>query len=205
MQPAGRPTTATAPWRGCLCRDPFDLDADDGPAHDRAGPGVPWPRWRCWLGSSPLQALTVTVPSWSSWQLRWRSGRPGGRSAQLHLAPWRRGRPVLPGGGAGVGVAAAAPAQPHQHRHRDLGQVHAELGRVVAAVEHQPWHRTASGQAAKQRPDLASGLLVGVGQRVQPGRVDRGGPRIAVDAELGDPRPGQPAMIGWPAEGWEGW
>jgi len=42
----------------------------------------------------------------------------------------------------------------------------------------------------KQRADLAGGLLVGVVQGVQPGSVDRGGPRIAVEAELGDPLEG---------------
>jgi site-specific DNA recombinase len=30
------------------------------------GPPVPWPGWRCCLGCSPVHALTVTVPYWSS-------------------------------------------------------------------------------------------------------------------------------------------
>jgi hypothetical protein len=38
--------------------------------------------------------------------------------------------------------------------------------------------------------DLTSGLLVGVVQRVQPLAIDRGGPGVAVEADLGDPLPG---------------
>jgi CubicO group peptidase (beta-lactamase class C family) len=52
--------------RTCLGRDAFDLDAQDGPAHDR-----PWPTGAVagvalLLGCSPVHALTVTVPYWSS-------------------------------------------------------------------------------------------------------------------------------------------
>jgi hypothetical protein len=44
---------------------------------------------------------------------------------------------------------------------------------------------TAGGQAGKQRTDLGGGLLVGVLQRVQSAGIDRGGPGVAVEAELG--------------------
>ena len=66
------------------------------------GPPVPWPGWRCCLGCSPLQAATVTVPYWSSIVTRVAVGvgQVVG-SAQANLAPWRRGRPVLPGGRGG--------------------------------------------------------------------------------------------------------
>jgi site-specific DNA recombinase len=88
--------------RARLGGDPLYSHADDGAAHDRAGPRVPWPGWRCWVGCSPAQACTVTVPYWSSWQTRVAvgAGQVAG-SAQLNVAPWRRGRPVLPGGGGG--------------------------------------------------------------------------------------------------------
>ena len=45
----------------------------------------------------------------------------------------------------------------------------------------------ASGQASKQRADLRCGGLVGVLQRVQPGRVHRRGPGVAGEAQLRDP------------------
>jgi hypothetical protein len=82
--------------------DALDPDADDGAAHDRPGSRVPWPGWRCCLGCSPLHAVTVTLPSWSSLVARVAvgAGQVAG-SAKLNLAPWRRGRPVAPGGRGG--------------------------------------------------------------------------------------------------------
>jgi hypothetical protein len=131
----------------------------------------------------------VTVPSWSSVVERVAVGvgQVVG-SAQLNSTPWRRGRLCCLEPVVRVGVEAAARAQPHQHRHRDLGQVQGELGGVIAAIEDEQWHRWR--EACQERTDLAGGNLVGVLGRVQPGRVDRGGPRIAVDAELADPLAG---------------
>ncbi len=100
-----------------------------------------------------------------------------------------------PAAGAGrawwrIGVEAAVGPEPHQHRHRRLGQVQGELGGVVAGVEHHQRHRPAVAEPPKQRADLHGGLLVGVVQGVQPGRIDRGGPGVPVKAELADPLPG---------------
>jgi hypothetical protein len=71
--------------------------------------------------------------------------------------------------------------------HPLLGQVERELGGVVATVEHKQRHGLAGRQPPKQRANLAGGDLVGVVQRMQPGRVDGGGPGVAVEADLGDP------------------
>jgi hypothetical protein len=97
-----------------------------------------------------------------------------------------------PAGSAGwawwrVGVEAAVGTQPHQHRHTLLGQVKAELGGVVAAVEHKPWRRRAGGQPLKQRADLRRGGVVGVVQGMQPPGVDQSGPGVTLEADLSDP------------------
>jgi site-specific DNA recombinase len=86
--------------------NPLDLDADDGAAHDRARSAAAVAGWRCCLGCSPLQAATVTVPYWSSWQtsVALGVGQVVG-SAKANLAPWRRGRPPLGERAAGGGSA----------------------------------------------------------------------------------------------------
>jgi hypothetical protein len=82
------------------------------------------------------------------------------------------------------GVEAAVGSQPHQHRHGDLGKVQGQLGRVVAAVEHNPWHGPAGRQPLQERADLHGGGVVGVVQRMQPPRVHR---RVVLEAQLHDP------------------
>jgi len=66
------------------------------------GRPLPWPGWRCCLGCSPAQACTVTVLY--CWSVVWRvavgTGQVAG-SAKANLAPWRRGRPPVPGGRGG--------------------------------------------------------------------------------------------------------
>ena len=52
--------------RARLGGDVFDLDADDGAAHDRAGCAAAVAGVALLLGCSPAQAATVTVPYWSS-------------------------------------------------------------------------------------------------------------------------------------------
>ena len=118
-------------------------------------------------------------------------GRPGGRVGEGELGAMA----ARSAGGAGwpwwrVGVEAAVGAQPHQHRHGDLSEVQSELGGVVAAVEHKPRHRFTGGQPRKQRADLRCGGLVGVVQGMQAASIHRGGPGVAVEAELGDPLEG---------------
>jgi hypothetical protein len=117
--------------------------------------------------------------------------RPGGGVGAVELgAVAARPAGLARWWGRWIGIEAAVGAQPDQHRHARLGQVQGELGGVVAGIEHHQGDRAAGAQAPKQRADLHGGLLVGVVQRVQPGRVDRGGPGIAVKAQLGDPLPG---------------
>jgi hypothetical protein len=80
----------------------LDLDADDGAAHDRAWPAAAVAGVALLLGMQPRPGLhghgAVLVVL---------TGQGGGRagqvagSAKANLAPWRRGRPVLPGGGGG--------------------------------------------------------------------------------------------------------
>jgi site-specific DNA recombinase len=167
----------------------LDLDADDGAAHDRPRPAGAMAGMALLLGVQPTPGLhghaAVLVVLAGQ---RGGRGRPGGRVGAVELgavAAW----PARLAGWRGwrVVVEAAVGAQPHQHRHPLLGQVQGELGGVVAGVEHHQRHRPAGGKPPKQRADLAGGLLVGVVQRVQPGRVDRGGPGVTLEAELGDP------------------
>jgi hypothetical protein len=86
-----------------------------------------------------------------------------------------------------VGVEAAVGSQPDQHRCGSVGEVQGELGGVVAAVEDEQGHRPADRATRKQRVDLRRGGLVGVIQGMQAAGVDRGGPGVTLEAELGDP------------------
>ena len=116
-------------------------------------------------------------------------GRPGGRVGAVELGAVAA-RPTAFGRArrwCWVGVETAVGAQPHQHRDGQVSQVEGELGGVIAAIEDEQRWLAAGGQACHEGTDLAGGNLVGVLGRVQPGRVDRGGPRIAVEAELADP------------------
>jgi hypothetical protein len=85
----------------------------------------------------------------------------------------------------GFGALAGEPSV-----HSSRGNPRRTLGGIVAAVEHEQRHRPAGGQAAEQRADLPGGLVVGVVQGPQPGRVHRGGPGVPVQATLGDPLEG---------------
>jgi hypothetical protein len=83
-------------------RHPLDLDAEDGAAHDRPWPTAAVAGVAVLLGMQPAQACTVTVPYWPSlvvW-LVVGVGQVVG-SAKANLAPWRRGRPPVPGGRGG--------------------------------------------------------------------------------------------------------
>jgi site-specific DNA recombinase len=175
--------------RTCLGRDAFDLDAHDGAAHDRPWPTAAVAGVALLLGMQPSPRLdgdgAVLVVLTGQGGGR---DRPGSRVGAVELGPVA----AWPARAAGwpwwrVGVEAAVGSQPHQHRHGNLGKVQGQLGRVVAAVEHKPWHRPAGRQPTKQRADLASGLLVGVVQRVQPLGVDQRGPGVPGEAQLRDP------------------
>jgi site-specific DNA recombinase len=174
-------------------RNPLDLDADDRAAHDRPRPAGAVAGVALLLGMQPRPrgdghgAVLVVLADQGGGR-----GRPGGRVGEGELGAmaawpaalgrarrWRR-----------VGVEAAVGAQSHQHRGGSVGEIQGELGGVVAAVEHKHRHRPAGGQAAEQRADLHGGLVVGVVQGLQPRRVDRGGPGVAVKAQLRDPLEG---------------
>jgi site-specific DNA recombinase len=175
--------------RARLGGDPLDLDADDGAAHDRAGLAGAVAGVALLLGVQPSPrlhgdgAVLVVLAAQGGGR-----GGPGGRVGEGELgavAAW-------PARAAGwpwwrVGVEAAVRPQPHQHRYLLLGQVEGELRGVVAAVEDEQRHAPAGVQATNQRADLAGGGLVGVVQRVQPAGVHRGGPGVAVEADVGDP------------------
>ena len=92
--------------RARLGGDALDLDAQDGAAHDRAWPAAAVAGVALLLGVQPAQQATVTVPYWSSPVTRVAvgAGQVVG-SAQLNLAPWRRGRPPLGERATGVGSA----------------------------------------------------------------------------------------------------
>jgi hypothetical protein len=175
--------------RACLSRDAFDLDAQDGPTHDRPWPAGAVAGVALLFGMQPCPRLdgdgAVLIV------LTGRGGgrdRPGGRVGAVELGPVAT-RPARAAGWPWwrVGVEAAVGSQPHQHHHRDLGKVQGQLGRVVAAVKHKPWHRPAGRQPLQERADLHGGGVVGVVQRVQPAGVHRGGPGVALQAQLGDP------------------
>ena len=92
----GPPQLQHLGWVGAG-RDPLDLDAEDGAAHDRPGSPAAVAGVALLLGCSPAQACTVTVPYWS-WMVASVAvgvGQVVG-SAKLNLAPWRRGRPAGP-------------------------------------------------------------------------------------------------------------
>jgi hypothetical protein len=118
-------------------------------------------------------------------------GGPGGRVGEGELGAVAA-RPASSAGWAWgrIGVEAAVRSQPHQHRDPLLGQVEAELGGVVAGIEDNQRHAPARVQPVKQRPDLRGGGLIGVVQGMQPLGIYRGGPGVAVKAQLGDPLPG---------------
>ena len=125
--------------------DPFDLDADDGAAHDRPRPTGAMAGVALLLGMQPTPGghghAAVLVVAGVQGGGR---GRPGGwvgavelgavAARPANLARWWRWR---------ISIEAAVRAQPHQHRHPFLGQVEGQLGRVVAAVEHKPRHHPA--------------------------------------------------------------
>jgi hypothetical protein len=169
--------------------DPFDLDADHGAAHDRsrsagAVAGVALLLWvQPGPGGDGHGAVLIVVAGKGGGR-----SRPGGRVGAVELGAVAA-RPPGGTGSAGwrVGVEAAVRSQPHQHRCGSVGEVEGQLGGVVAAVEHEQRRWATRGQAVQQCADLAGGGLVGVVQGVQPRRVDRGGPGVAVEAQLGDP------------------
>jgi site-specific DNA recombinase len=123
-------------------RDPLDLDADDGAAHDRPRPTAAVAGVALLLGMQPRPCLdghgAVLVVGG---HVRGGRGRPGGwvgavelgavAARPANLARWWRWR---------IGVEAAVRSQPYQHRHPFLGQVQRQLGGVVAAVEDEPRH-----------------------------------------------------------------
>jgi len=159
--------------------DAFDLDADDRAAHDRSRPAGAVAGVALLLGMQPRPGLhghgAVLVVLADQGGGR---GRPGGRVGTVELGAVAA-RPTALGGARRwwwVAVEAAVGAEPHQHGCWSVGEVQGELGRVVAAVEHEHRHRPADGQAAQQRADLYGSLLVGVVQGMQPASVDRGGP-----------------------------
>jgi hypothetical protein len=88
--------------RARLGGDPLDLDADDGAAHDRPRPTAAVAGVAVLLGVQPRPRLhghgAVLVVFGHV-----RGGRVGqvAGSAKANLAPWRRGRPVTPGGRGG--------------------------------------------------------------------------------------------------------
>ena len=179
--------------RARLGRNALDLHADDGAAHDR-------PR-----SSGAVAGVALLLG------MQPRPGRHGDGAVLVILADQGGGRD-RPGAGVGegelgamaawpaafrgarlgwwVGVEAAIGSEPYQQRGPLLGQIQGELGGVVAAVEDEQRHRPAGREPRKQRVDLRGGGVVGVVQRVQPRRVHRGGPGVAVEAELGDPLEG---------------
>jgi hypothetical protein len=146
--------------------DALDLHADDGAAHDRPRPTAAVAGMAMLLGVQPTPGLHGHGPVLVvGGHVGGGRGRPGGRVGTVELgavaarparlARWRGWR---------IGVQAAIRAQPHQHRHASLGQVQAELGGVVAGVEHKPRHRPASREPGTQRTDLGGGSVVGVVQ-----------------------------------------
>ncbi len=175
--------------RACARRDALDLDADDGAAHDRAGLAAAMAGVALLFGMQSRPRLhghgaVLVVDGGQGGGRDWPSGWVG----QVELGPMA----ARSAAGAGqawwrVGVEAAVRPQPHQHRHPSVGQVQGELGGVIAAIEDEQRHGLAGRQPLKQRADLAGGGLVGVLQRVQPPGVHRGGPGVAVEAELADP------------------
>src|SRR5215218_1899248 len=184
--------------RTCLGRDAFDLDTEDGAAHDRSGSSAAVAGVALLLGMQPRPRLhghrAVLVIGGHQGGGR---SRPGGRVGAVELGPVAT-RPARAAGWPWwrVGVEAAIGSQPHQHRHGDLGKLQGELSRVVAAVEHKPWHRPAGRQPLQERADLHGGGVVGVLQWVQPPGVYRGGPGVALEAQLGDPLE-RPASDDW--------
>jgi hypothetical protein len=197
--PRARPPQPPHLGRARLGGDAFDLDADQGAAPARPGTAAAVAGVALLLGCGPAQACTVTVPSWSSTVTRVAvgAGQVTG-SAQANVAPWRRGRPVLPGGGGGV--QATVGAQPPQHRHPLLGRVQGELGGIVAGVQDEQRHRPASSS----RPSSARTCAAAVWS-VSSAGCSRVASTGAVQASRARPKPAihreaQPAMIGCPAE-----
>jgi site-specific DNA recombinase len=185
---AGPPQPQHLRWAGAG-GNPFDLHADDGATHDRPRPAAAVAGLTLLLGMQPRPACdghgAVLIVAGVQ---RGGRGRPGGRVGEGELGAMA----ARSAGGAGwpwwrVGVKAAVRPQPHQHHHGDLSEVQSELGGVVAAVEHQPRHRSTGRQPRKQRADLHCGGLVSVVQGMQAAGVHRSGPGVAVEAELGDP------------------
>jgi site-specific DNA recombinase len=173
--------------------DPLDRHADDRAARDRPGSAGAVAGMALLLGVPPApgrhgHAAVLIVAGVQ----RGGRGGPGSRVSAAELGAVA----ARPAGGTRrawwrVGVEAAVGSEPHQHDDGQVGEVEGELGGVVAAVKHKPWHRPAGRQPLKQRADLHGGVgLVGVVQRVQPAGVHRGGPGVAVEADLGDPLEG---------------
>jgi hypothetical protein len=117
--------------------------------------------WRCGLGCSP------PTPDGDGAVLVVLADKGGGRvgqvagSAQLNLAPWRRGRPPVPGGRGGGSVKQRS----------DRSRTSTATGRSARLrdswAESSPRRRqTAAGPgwraAVQQRPELGGGGLVGV-------------------------------------------
>jgi site-specific DNA recombinase len=127
--------------------DALDLHAEDGAAHDRSRSSGAVAGVALLLGMQPGPrgdghgAVLVVLTGQGGGR-----GRPGGRVGAVELGPVTA-RPARDARQAWwwVGVEAAVSAQPHQHRHPLLGQVQGELGRVVAAVEHEQRRLGAGG------------------------------------------------------------
>jgi hypothetical protein len=64
-----------------------NLDAQDGPTHDRPRPAAAVARVALLLECSPVHALTVTVCAGRPGRSEWRSGRLGGRVGAVELGP----------------------------------------------------------------------------------------------------------------------
>jgi site-specific DNA recombinase len=123
-------------------RDPLDLHADDGAAHDRSWPAAAVAGVALLLGMQPAPGLhghgAVLVVLAGQGGGR---GRPGSRIGAVELGAVAA-RPARAARGPRwrIGVEVAVRPQPHQHRHPLLGQVQGELGGVVAAVEDEQRH-----------------------------------------------------------------
>jgi hypothetical protein len=164
------------PGRGRRCR-----------ARSAAGFGCRGRGSWCWVGCSPDQAATVTVPSWSSVQARAAvaAGQVAG-SAKATLAPWRRGRPAPGGRGGGSAEEQRSDLSRTSTATRALARSSDSWAgrsrrRTPTAVAPRWW------PAAQQRADLHGRGVVGVLCRLQPAGVHRGGPGVPREAQPAGP------------------
>jgi hypothetical protein len=90
--------------------------------------------------------------------------------------------------GGGIGVEHTVGLDPHQHLGGDIAQPGAEGDGVTSGVEDEQWRRAAGlAQGATEPADLVDGGVGGIGAGWDPGRIQRGGPAVGAEGELGDP------------------